>query len=110
MYYSKGERENFVIQVREEGPRYGTNDQARKGPSGPPKASLFAPMRFFDRFRKVLMHFMFLSPPNSSRHKSNGRPPIPHRQSTDSHYPEAVADCIEFFNKSSNSRDVSSFV
>ncbi|CAL0323851.1 unnamed protein product [Lupinus luteus] len=69
-------------------------------------------MKPFHRFRKVLMRLIFLVPSRRSSSSSDSR----HRNSHDrfeapktscsshyssySHYDEAIADCIEFFNKS----------
>lgn len=70
-----------------------------------------SPMKLLDRFRKIIMRFVFSLP--SPRHKkrtSRGErfsadPPktscSSYHYSPNSHYNEAIADCIEFFNKSS---------
>ncbi|KAG5065134.1 hypothetical protein JHK86_008865 [Glycine max] len=71
--------------------RGGTEEEAyfEQIPQPRPKLNLSA-MKLFQRFRKIFMRLMF-SVPNSrrskdSKHKVNDR--------------EAIADCIEFFNKS----------
>ncbi|KAK4768432.1 hypothetical protein SAY87_003573 [Trapa incisa] len=70
-------------------------------------------MKIFSRFRKIIMRFVFSlpsrespqkrsSPSSSSEHKPD--PPktsCSSYYSSHSHYNEAIADCIEFFNKSS---------
>ncbi|KAL7117486.1 hypothetical protein ACP275_03G074200 [Erythranthe tilingii] len=79
-------------------------------------------MRLLDRFRKIIMRFIF---PGGLPTRGRGSPAAPRRSSCDraavetpktscssssynyyssnSHYSEAIADCIEFFNKSSSS-------
>ncbi|KAL3505392.1 hypothetical protein ACH5RR_035233 [Cinchona calisaya] len=78
-------------------------------------------MKLFDRFRKSLMRFIFFIPsskgsqttPSASssssssapRRKSCDKPDPPKTScssyySSNSHHSEAVADCIEFLNKS----------
>lgn len=101
MYELQGQ--SFVIQVREEG-----HHQVRS--TAAPKVNL-SPMRLFDRFRKIIMHFIFSLP--SRRHqvprqRAGGEHMDPPKTSCssyhympNSHYNEAIADCIEFFNKSS---------
>ncbi|KAK7291239.1 hypothetical protein RIF29_06218 [Crotalaria pallida] len=77
----------------------------------------FSAMKLFHRFRKVLMRLMFSvpSPANRSSSTDNSRQRNSHNHdrfeppktscssyySSYSHYNEAIADCIEFFNKSS---------
>ncbi|ESQ34800.1 hypothetical protein EUTSA_v10009918mg [Eutrema salsugineum] len=75
-------------------------------------------MKFFTKFRKILMKIIFTLPSSSSsatvrRHKTansiNGgerleTPKISCSNSyysSHSHYSEAISDCIDFFNKSS---------
>ncbi|KAH6775082.1 hypothetical protein C2S52_012643 [Perilla frutescens var. hirtella] len=78
-------------------------------------------MKLLDRFRKIIMRFIFPRglPARGSSSESEGRyAAAPRRRSCDwaveppktscssyyyskSHYNEAIADCIEFFNKSS---------
>ncbi|KAF8377834.1 hypothetical protein HHK36_031219 [Tetracentron sinense] len=98
------QRESFVIQVKGEG----QVPQARVAP----KLNLSA-MKLFDRFRKILMHIVFSLPSRTSsasstvsRQRPSDRPDPPKTScssyySCNSHYTEAIADCIEFFNKSS---------
>ncbi|XP_004499294.2 uncharacterized protein [Cicer arietinum] len=73
----------------------------------------FSAMKLFHRFRKVLMRFVFSVPSSSSsrrssttdsRHRNSERFEPPKTScssyySSYSHYNEAIADCIEFFNK-----------
>ncbi|PIA55506.1 hypothetical protein AQUCO_00700063v1 [Aquilegia coerulea] len=69
-------------------------------------------MKLFNRFRKILMRFVFASLPSvrsvprGHRHGDHPDPPKTscssyHHYSPNSHYNEAIADCIEFFNRSS---------
>ncbi|KAE8701899.1 hypothetical protein F3Y22_tig00110505pilonHSYRG00543 [Hibiscus syriacus] len=73
-------------------------------------------MKLFHRFRKFLMRLLFSSLPSggssgksstaSSKQNNSDRfdPPkvsCSSYYSSHSHYTEAIADCIEFFNKSS---------
>ncbi|XP_059635675.1 uncharacterized protein LOC132277850 [Cornus florida] len=71
-------------------------------------------MKLFDRFRKILMRFIFSLPPRGTSQANTTGPgrrscdkPDPPKTScssyysSNSHYNEAIADCIEFFNKSS---------
>ncbi|KAL4371049.1 hypothetical protein AHAS_Ahas06G0126900 [Arachis hypogaea] len=70
-------------------------------------------MKLFHRFRKILMRFVFSSVPSgrgqstaeTRHHRSSERFEPPKTScssyySSYSHYNEAIADCIEFFNKS----------
>ncbi|KAF3446772.1 hypothetical protein FNV43_RR11952 [Rhamnella rubrinervis] len=75
-------------------------------------------MKLFNRFRKLLMRLIFALPSRGSS-SSSATPTMTPRQrncdrsfdppktscssyySSHSHYNEAIADCIEFFNKSS---------
>ncbi|CAH2067453.1 unnamed protein product, partial [Thlaspi arvense] len=68
-------------------------------------------MKIFHRFRKILMRLIDLTLPSSSRRQKNSgnverfEPPkiscSSSYYSSHVHYSEAIADCIEFFNKSS---------
>ncbi|MED6132459.1 hypothetical protein PIB30_019255 [Stylosanthes scabra] len=73
----------------------------------------FSAMKLFHRFRKILMRFVFSSVPSrrgqstteTRHHRSSDRFEPPKTScssyySSYSHYNEAIADCIEFFNKS----------
>ncbi|XP_015969841.1 uncharacterized protein LOC107493255 [Arachis duranensis] len=73
----------------------------------------FSAMKLFHRFRKILMRFVFSSVPSgrgqstaeTRHHRSSERFEPPKTScssyySSYSHYNEAIADCIEFFNKS----------
>jgi hypothetical protein len=80
-----------------------------------PKFISFSAMKLFDRFRKILMRLLFSLPSRGSSSTSAGaasrqkncdrfEPPktsCSSYYSSHSHYNEAIADCIEFFNKSS---------
>ncbi|KAA8528739.1 hypothetical protein F0562_036094 [Nyssa sinensis] len=102
--------DSFVIQVR------GGAEEELQVPQTSrafPKFNLSA-MKLFDRFRKLLMRFIFSLPSGRSqatpgtfpRRRSCDKPDPPKTScssyySSNSHYNEAIADCIEFFNKSS---------
>lgn len=97
----KLQRESSVTQVRGEG------HQARTRAA--PKVDL-SHMRLFDRFRKMIMRLVLSLPSRrqSAPHQRTGErfdPPktscSSYHYSPNSHYTEAIADCIEFFNKSS---------
>ncbi|KAF9618457.1 hypothetical protein IFM89_001180 [Coptis chinensis] len=95
--------ESFVVQIK------GGEEQV---PTAVCRSSTtLSSMKLFDRFRKILMRFVFSLPSARSvpRHRSThaDRPEPPktscssYHYSPNSHYNEAIADCIEFFNKSS---------
>ncbi|GFY95700.1 hypothetical protein Acr_11g0000060 [Actinidia rufa] len=105
------QRENFVIQVR-----LGPEDPLQV-PQTRAKFN-FSAMKLFDRFRKIVMQLAFALPSKGSitgattgpvpRQRSCDHRPDPPKTSCSSsyysssfHYDEAIADCIEFFNKSS---------
>ncbi|XVF73900.1 hypothetical protein PTKIN_Ptkin13bG0017800 [Pterospermum kingtungense] len=81
----------------------------------PQPTSLFSLMKLFNRFRKILMRLSFSLPSAGSSGSSSSMatkqnncdridPPktsCSSYYSSHSHYSEAIADCIEFFNKSS---------
>ncbi|CAK9148280.1 unnamed protein product [Ilex paraguariensis] len=110
MYMSQ--RESFFIQVR------GEEDLQVPQTRASPKLN-FSAMKIFDRFRKILMRFIFSLPSSSRGSHQATVGSVPRRRSCDrpesdppktscssyyssnSHYNEAIADCIEFFNKSS---------
>lgn len=95
--------ESFVIQVR------GSEASEAVSSSSRSKFNLSA-MKLFHRFRKILMRLIFSVPSPadaaaSSRHRNSDRFDPPKTScssyySSYSHYNEAIADCIEFFNKS----------
>lgn len=112
------QRESFAIQVRGcEALQDHQPPQAQAQADQPtvsPKFISFSAMKLFDRFRKILMRLLFSLPSRGSSSTSGA----PSRQkncdrfeppktscssyySSHSHYNEAIADCIEFFNKSS---------
>lgn len=110
MYRPK--RESFVIQIRDFetlNQDDETLDQARS--TVPLKLNVSA-MKLFNRFRKILMRFLFSIPSDHHGSSSSGTkqnncdrfdPPktsCSSYYSSQSHYTEAIADCIEFFNKS----------
>ncbi|XP_054818105.1 uncharacterized protein LOC129317763 [Prosopis cineraria] len=103
--------ESFVIQVR--------GSEALPRPTSASSSSKFnwSAMKLFHRFRKILMRLIFSVPSasasssssssssTSSRHRNSDRFEPPKTScssyySSYSHYNEAIADCIEFFNKS----------
>lgn len=109
--------ESFVIQVitRPEG-----GDHSPRTPRRAlPRPLNFSAMKIFNRFRKIIMRLVFSLPPSSTRSSagqssrgggsssSSEHKPEPPKTScssyysSHSHYNEAIADCIEFFNKSS---------
>ncbi|KAK9270966.1 hypothetical protein L1049_026554 [Liquidambar formosana] len=102
------QRESFVIHIR------GESLQLPPAKTSSPKLN-FSSMKLFDRFRKILMRLIFSLPSgggssgtggSASRQKPYDRPDPPKTScssyySSNSHYSEAIADCIEFFNKSS---------
>lgn len=100
---SKLQGESFVIKVRGE-------DHHQVRTRAAPKVNLSA-MRLLDRFRKIIMHFIFSLPSrrhSAPRQRARGEhldPPktlcSSYHHMPSSHYTEAIADCIEFFNKSS---------
>ncbi|MCL7040720.1 hypothetical protein MKW94_019653 [Papaver nudicaule] len=77
----------------------------------------FSSMKLFDRFRKIVMRFMFSSSTKNIKNRGqkhgvdhHQRPDDPpktscngsyHYSPNSHHYTEAIADCIEFFNRSS---------
>lgn len=126
MYTNKTsiQRESFVIQVSE---NFQSSSQAIRPSSN--KLINFSAMKLFDRFRKIVMRFVFPIPTSSrrsnraggamsasglgsgQRRRSCDRPDPPKTScssyySSTSHYNEAIADCIEFFNKSSQDQGI----
>ena len=107
----RSQRESFVIQVRAEALQLPRPDHPN-----PTDFNLSA-MKLFHRFRKILMRFFFSLPSRAaassssssssaktSRQKACDIPDPPKTScssyySSNSHYTEAIADCIEFFNK-----------
>ncbi|KAK9062723.1 hypothetical protein SSX86_019912 [Deinandra increscens subsp. villosa] len=98
---------NFVIQIQgNQQPQ--TQHQSLQTPN-------FSAMKIFNRFRRIFMRFMFTIPSSKSssssgsRRRSSDRPDPPRAScnssyySSNTHYDEAISDCIEFFNKSSSS-------
>ncbi|KAK7310962.1 hypothetical protein RJT34_08780 [Clitoria ternatea] len=97
-------KESFVvIQIR------GSEEEEgiQKIPQSRQKLNLSA-MKLFNRFRKIFMRIVF---PLPSRRSSESKRKVCERfeppktscssyYSSYSHYNEAIADCIEFFNKS----------
>ncbi|KAJ4702109.1 F10A5.9 [Melia azedarach] len=106
------QRESFVIQVRPAGSDNFHHQFPQNSFVSYNKLN-FSAMKLFNRFRKILMRLMFSFPSrgsantsSASRHKTCDRYDPPKTScssyySSHSHYSEAIADCIEFFNKSS---------
>lgn len=111
-------KHNFVIQIQ------GHHQQAQQPLFQTPN---FSAMKILNRFRRLFMRFMFSIPPSKSATSSSGTSVGLRRQSFDrsdpprsscnssyyyssnTHYNEAISDCIEFFNKSSSSSSSPSF-
>ncbi|KAL5985953.1 hypothetical protein ACLOJK_027943 [Asimina triloba] len=104
---NKYQGQSFMIQVKEDHQvryQYHRHHQVKVN---------LSPMSLFQRFRKILMRLVFSlpsrSPPSASARHRPARdrldPPktscSSYHYSPNSHYSEAIADCIEFFNKSS---------
>lgn len=117
-----------VIQVRSSSSSTTSTQEYYQPEQRPNKNSIpslkfnFSAMKLFHRFRKVLMRLVFSSVPSSSssrrsssttdhsssstsrqRNSDRFEPPktsCSSYYSSYSHYNEAIADCIEFFNKS----------
>ena len=101
-------KDSFVIRVLETNVN---NNNNINNSTVSPKLNL-STMKIFNRFRKLLMRLIF-SLPSSTRSSSASamqrnsdrfEPPktsCSSYYSSHSHYNEAIADCIEFFNKSS---------
>ncbi|KAJ0913438.1 hypothetical protein HanRHA438_Chr06g0285571 [Helianthus annuus] len=105
--------DNFVIHIQGHHPQQ-TQPQSLHTPN-------FSAMKVFNRFRRILMKFVFAMPSSKVKSKSCGglsglgrrscdRPDPPRTSynsssyySSSTHYDEAISDCIEFFNKSSSS-------
>lgn len=118
------QRESFVIQVRGSSAEISSENFQSSN-----KLINFSAMKLFDRFRKIVLRFVFPIPtsgrrrPNRAqgtmasgpgsgqRRRSCDRPDPPKTScssyySSSSHYNEAIADCIEFFNKSSQDQGI----
>lgn len=108
---------SFVIQVANNNKKKYTtsNDQ---GVPHSKYSNYLSTMKLFNSFRKILMRLIFALPPRGSSGTSAAMSAPRQRNSCDrsfdppktscssyysshSHYNEAIADCIEFFNKSS---------
>lgn len=117
MYTKPQQRESFIIQVRDS--NEGLNQIPQPTTTSSPKFNLSS-MKLFDRFRRILMGFIFSFPSSRSGRSQGTAGSVPRRRSCDSwpdppktscssstyyssnsHYNEAIADCIEFLNKSS---------
>ncbi|OMO75409.1 hypothetical protein COLO4_26156 [Corchorus olitorius] len=113
-YMHRPQRESFVIQISE------TLEAGQAANTVSPKFTNLSSMKLFNRFRKILMRFIFSIPsPRRSSGSSSSSMAAGSKQknycdkfdppktscssyySSQSHYSEAIADCIEFFNKSS---------
>ncbi|XP_050129487.1 uncharacterized protein LOC126606061 [Malus sylvestris] len=110
---------SFIVQVGQETLRSQNLDPHHQ----PPKLNLSA-MKIFNRFRKIIMKLIFTVPSRSARGTSPSGATSTSRQRNSScdrfeppktscssyysshlHYNEAIADCIEFFNKSSSGQE-----
>ncbi|KAB2075929.1 hypothetical protein E1A91_A06G004800v1 [Gossypium mustelinum] len=99
---------SFVIQVKD--------SEDRVNSVSSPKLN-FSAMKLFNRFRKVLMRLVFSGKSNmggggACKEKNCERFEPPKTScssyySSHSHYSEAIADCIEFFNKSAAQEGIS---
>lgn len=118
-----------VIQVRSSSSSTTSTQEYYQPEQRPNKNSIpslkfnFSAMKLFHRFRKVLMRLVFSSVPSSSSSSRRSSSTTDHSSSSTSrqrnsdrfeppktscssyyssysHYNEAIADCIEFFNKS----------
>lgn len=109
------QRESFGVRVRSLGSELDQLHHPQTGVSPSSSSSQkfnFSAMKLFDRFRKIVLRFVFSVPPKrvsqaTARSCDEYRPDQPPKTSccssyysSNSHYDEAVADCIEFFNKS----------
>ncbi|KAM1133143.1 hypothetical protein ACFX15_041703 [Malus domestica] len=111
---------SFIIQVGQETLLHRQSSDPHRQP---PKLNLSA-MKIFNRLRKIIMRLVFSVPSRSARGTSSSGATSTTRQrnsscdrfeppktscsshySSHSHYNEAIADCIEFFNKSSSSQE-----
>ncbi|KAL8135677.1 hypothetical protein AgCh_010344 [Apium graveolens] len=119
--YNKSHRESFVIQVNDIKQRPCCQNPRAPADSSSSLKFNFSSMKIFNRFRRILMGFVFPFPSSRSRRSSRRtacESSFPRRSSCDrseppktscsssyyssnSHYDEAISDCIEFFNKSS---------
>ncbi|KAK6938957.1 hypothetical protein RJ641_032465 [Dillenia turbinata] len=103
----KPQRDSFIINIK-------GGDQDLLVSQSQPNSSIifnFSAMKLFDRFRKIVMRLIFSFPSqgsggSTSRQRTCDRPDPPKTScssyySSNSHYSEAIADCIEFINKSS---------
>ncbi|XWS20964.1 hypothetical protein CRYUN_Cryun30bG0014500 [Craigia yunnanensis] len=106
------QRESFVIQVIR-GCETLHQDETPQARSLSLKLNFYS-MKLLNRFRKILMRLLFSIPSGGSSGTSSMAtnpkncdrfdPPktsCSSYYSSQSHYTEAIADCIEFFNKSS---------
>lgn len=114
MHKHRRAAESLVIQVR--GCEAVDHHQAPHQTSVDSSEFNFSAMKLFNRFRKILMRLLFSIPSRgssaasgmtASRQKNCDRFEPPKTScssyySSHSHYNEAIADCIEFFNKSSH--------
>ncbi|OAY50590.1 uncharacterized protein LOC110614456 [Manihot esculenta] len=114
----KPQRDSFVIQIRPTHNHHQLEAADLHHPAAVSSSKFinFSGMKIFNRFRKILMRLLF-SLPSHSHHASSGTsssskqrncerfdPPktsCSSYYSSQSHYSEAIADCIEFLNKSS---------
>ncbi|KAJ9186459.1 hypothetical protein P3X46_002029 [Hevea brasiliensis] len=104
------QRDSFVIQIRATAELLNHHQPAAASVSS--SKLNFSAMKLFNRFRKILMRLLFSFPSHhgtsgtSSKQKNCERFDPPKTScssyySSQTHYSEAIADCIEFLNKSS---------
>ncbi|KAK6245530.1 hypothetical protein SCA6_008620 [Theobroma cacao] len=107
------QRESFAIEVRGCATLDRHHTPQAQASTLSPKLN-FSAMKLFNRFRKILMRLIFSLPSGGSSGTSSMAPKQTNCDrfdppktscssyySSHSHYTEAIADCIEFFNKSS---------
>ncbi|XAR61664.1 hypothetical protein NMG60_11016146 [Bertholletia excelsa] len=92
---SRNQKESFVIHVK----------PGSEPTVSSPKYFNFSAMKLFDRFRRIVIRFVFGSPATAGPRRPCERFEPPKTScssyySSSSHYNEAIDDCIEFFNKS----------
>ncbi|EEF52711.1 uncharacterized protein LOC8274651 [Ricinus communis] len=114
--HSHQREDSFVIQIRGSNNEAIYHHQASTTSVSSSSKLNFSAMKLFNRFRKILMRLLF-SIPNSHHHHHHGSSGTSKQRSCDkfdppktscssyyssqSHYSEAIADCIEFLNRSS---------
>ncbi|KAK3231786.1 hypothetical protein Dsin_003667 [Dipteronia sinensis] len=106
------QRESRSVAIQIKGTITSDSESSQASTSTKPN---FSAMKIFNRFRNILMRLIFSFPSRGcSSNRTNSKqkncvdrsydPPktsCSSYYSSQSHYSEAIADCIEFFNKSS---------